>query len=196
MLQNQFGVTEGIEHQFISATISNEMSRDAIVAVIVAAILMMLYIWLRFRDLRFATSSVLALVHDVLVVLAFYAIIKWSVGSTFIACMLTLVGYSINATIVTFDRIRENINILPKSTPRSEIANKSITETLSRSIYSSLTTFIMVLVLYIFGVSTIKEFALPIMVGIVFGTYSSICLASSLWFILGGGDKPKTAKKA
>ena len=196
-LEAEFGVDkEKITEENISGAISNEMKTDALVAVAIALVLMLIYIWFRFKDIKFAASSVICLVHDVLVVLTFYAVIKWNVGSTFIACMLTLVGYSINATIVTFDRIRENLNILPKSTPRSEIANKSITETLSRSIYSSLTTFIMVLVLYIFGVSTIKEFALPIMVGIVFGTYSSICLASSLWFILGGGDKPKTAKKA
>lgn len=195
-MAENFGVdTEKITEENISGAISNEMKTDALVATLIALVLMLIYIWFRFKDIKFAASSVICLVHDVLIVLAFYAIIRWSVGSTFIACMLTLVGYSINATIVTFDRIRENINLLPKSTPRSEIANKSITETLSRSIYSSLTTFIMVLVLYIFGVSSIKEFALPIMVGIVFGTYSSICLASSLWFIFGGGDKKKAGSK-
>ena len=192
---SEFGVdVEKITEENISGAISSEMKTDALVAVIISLVLMLLYIWLRFKAIKFGVSSVVCLVHDVLVVLAFYAIIRWSVGSTFIACMLTLVGYSINATIVTFDRIRENLNTLPKSTPRSEIANKSITETLSRSIYSSLTTFIMVFVLYIFGVSSIKEFALPIMVGVVFGTYSSICLASAIWFILGGGDKGKVSK--
>ena len=196
-MADNFGVdTEKITEENISGAVSTEMKTDALVAVVIALVLMLIYIWFRFKDIKFAASSVICLVHDVAVVAAFYALIKWSVGSTFIACMLTLVGYSINATIVTFDRIRENLALLPKSTPRSEIANKSITETLSRSIYSSLTTFIMVFVLYIFGVSSIKEFALPIMVGIVFGTYSSICLASSLWFAFGKGDAKQVAKKA
>ncbi|MBQ0043163.1 MAG: protein translocase subunit SecD [Lachnospiraceae bacterium] len=184
MLQNQFGVTEGIEHQFISATISNEMSRDAIVAVIVAAILMMLYIWLRFRDLRFATSSVLALVHDVLVVLAFYVFSRIAIGSTFIACMLTIIGYSINATIVIFDRIRENMKIMGKKADLAEVANKSITQTLTRSIYTSLTTFVSVLFLYILGVPAIQDFALPLIVGIICGGYSSVCIAGALWYVM------------
>lgn len=192
---DNFGVDkEKITEENISGAISNEMKFDALIATAIALVLMLIYIWFRFKDIKFAASSVICLIHDVLIVLAFYAIIRWSVGSTFIACMLTLVGYSINATIVVFDRIRENIKLLPKSTPRSEIANKSITETLSRSIYSSLTTVIMVAVLYIFGVSSIKEFALPIMVGIIFGTYSSICIASNLWFIFGGGDNTKKSK--
>ena len=186
---------EKITDENISGAISNEMKTDAIVAVAIAMVLMLLYIWFRFKDIKFAASSVICLLHDVLVVLAFYAVIRWSVGSTFIACMLTLVGYSINATIVTFDRIRENLQLMPKNTKRSIIANKSVTETLSKSIYSSLTTVIMVLVLYIFGVASIKEFALPIMIGIIFGTYSSICLASALWFVLGGGDNPKPKKE-
>lgn len=190
LMGEKFAVdVEKITEENISSTISSEMKTDALVAVLIALVLMLLYIWLRFKDIRFGASSVICLVHDVLVTLAFYALFRWSVGSTFIACMLTLVGYSINATIVTFDRIRENLALLPKSTPRSEIVNKSITETISRSIYSSLTTFIMVLVLFIFGVASIKEFALPIMVGIVFGTYSSICLAGSLWFMFAGGDR-------
>ncbi len=193
-MADNFGVdSEKITEENISGAISKEMRSATVLAVIVALVLMLLYIWLRFKDIRFAGSSVLCLVHDVLVVLAFYAVIKWSVGSTFIACMLTLVGYSINATIVVFDRIRENRNLYP-GMARREIANKSITETLSRSIYSSLTTFIMVLMLYILGVASIKEFALPIMVGIVFGTYSSICLASALWYVFGGGDKGEKGK--
>ena len=194
---DNFGVdAEKITEENISGAISTEMKTDAVVAVLIALILMLIYIWFRFKDIKFALSSIICLVHDVAVVAAFYAIIRWNVGSTFIACMLTLVGYSINATIVTFDRVRENLANLPKSTPRSEIANKSITETVSRSIYSSLTTFIMVFVLYIFGVSSIKEFALPIMVGIVFGTYSSICLASALWYVMGESNKKKANKKA
>ena len=119
------------------------MRSDAIVAVIIATICMLIYIWFRFKDIRFASSAVIALVHDVLVVLAFYALSQTSVGSTFIACMLTLVGYSINATIVIFDRIRENLALESgrRDTDLKEVVNKSITQTLSRSINTSLTTF-------------------------------------------------------
>ena len=167
----------------ISSTISSEMKSDAIIAVVVAAALMLLYIWFRFKDVRFGCASVAALIHDVLVVLAFYAIARVSVGSTFIACMLTIVGYSINATIVIFDRIRENKAAVGPRADLDEIVNRSISQTLSRSVFTSLTTFVMVLFLYILGVSSIREFALPLMVGIACGTYSSICLASAFYMV-------------
>jgi len=174
---------DAITAETISSTISSEMQADAIWSVIVATLCMLVYIWFRFKDIRFGASAVTALVHDVLVVLAFYAVARVSVGSTFIACMLTIVGYSINATIVIFDRIRENMYEVNRDT-MEEMVNKSITQTLSRSIFTSLTTFIMVAALYIYGVSSIREFALPLMVGILCGTYSSICLASAFWTIL------------
>lgn len=168
----------------ISSTISGEMKTDALIAVLVASALMLIYIWFRFKDVRFGCSSVIALIHDVLVVLAFYAIARVSVGSTFIACMLTIVGYSINATIVIFDRIRENKALMGPKDDLGEVVNTSISQTLSRSVFTSLTTFIMVACLYILGVTSIKEFALPLMVGIVCGTYSSICLASAFYMVL------------
>lgn len=181
---DNFGVeSEKITAESISGAISQEMKRDAIVAVFIATICMLFYIWFRFKDIRFAGSAVLALVHDVLVVLTFYALLKWSVGSTFIACMLTIVGYSINATIVIFDRIRENLKTQSKIGLEA-IVDLSITQTLTRSINTSLTTFIMVFVLYILGVSSIREFALPLMVGIVCGTYSSVCITGSLWYMM------------
>ena len=181
---------EKIVAETISSTISSEMRKDALVAVVVATICMLVYIWFRFKDIRFAASSVLALVHDVLVVLAFYAIARVSVGNTFIACMLTIVGYSINATIVIFDRIRENLPGLGKGA-LDELVDKSINQTLSRSIFTSVTTFVMVAALYILGVTSIKEFALPLMVGIVCGTYSSVCLTGALWYVF----KTKIVKK-
>ena len=167
----------------ISSTVSSEMRVDAFVAVAIATVCMLLYIWLRFKDVRFATSAVLALVHDVLVVLAFYAVARISVGSTFIACMLTIVGYSINATIVIFDRIREERKLHSKE-DLVELVNRSITQTLTRSIYTSLTTFITVAVLFVLGVSSIKEFAAPLMVGIVCGAYSSVCITGALWYVM------------
>ena len=196
-MEENFGVDQStITAESISSTISNEMKADAVVAIVIAAVCMLIYIWIRFKDIRFAASSVLALVHDVLVVLAFYALARVSVGNTFIACMLTIVGYSINATIVIFDRIRENMGTMRNPKDKEELlamVNKSISQTLSRSIFTSLTTFFMVAALFVFGVTSIREFALPLIVGILCGTYSSICLAGSMWYIF----KTKfTGKKA
>ncbi len=192
VLAENFGVDETtITTESISSTISSEMRSESLLAVGVAAVFMLIYIWFRFKDVRFGASSVIALIHDVLVVLAFYAAARISVGSTFIACMLTLVGYSINATIVIFDRIRENMAVMGKKDDLVEVVNRSITQTLSRSIFTSLTTFIMVAVLFVMGVSSIKEFALPLMVGIVCGTYSSVCITGALWYIL----RTKVGKK-
>jgi len=192
-LVEKFGVNEElITAETISSTISSEMKSDAVIAVVIATVCMLIYIWFRFKDVRFAASSVAALVHDVLVVLAFYAVAKVSVGSTFIACMLTIVGYSINATIVIFDRIRENLGTMQKKDLLEELVNRSISQTLSRSIFTSLTTFIMVAALYVLGVTSIKEFALPLMVGIVCGTYSSVCITGALWYVL--RTKVKKAK--
>lgn len=211
LFTGQFGVDEKtINSETISATVSGEMRRNSIISVTIAVICMLIYIWIRFSDYRFGVSSVLALLHDVLVVLAFYAVARVSVSSTFIACMLTIVGYSINATIVIFDRIRENkkeaaekLRIASakrrskKNTASADdislkdIVNKSITQTLSRSIFTSLTTFVMVLMLFILGVTSIREFALPLMIGIACGCYSSICLAGFFWYFL----KNKLASK-
>ena len=191
---DQFGVSEdGITAENISSTVSSEMKADAIWAVITATICMLIYIWFRFKDIRFAGGAVIALIHDVLVVLAFYALARISVGNTFIACMLTIVGYSINATIVIFDRIRENLGGARKKDAEAlqEVVNKSITQTLSRSINTSLTTFIMVFMIFILGVTSIKEFALPLMAGIICGGYSSVCLTGALWYIF----RTKFAKK-
>lgn len=186
-LNEKFGVDEStITAESISSTVSNEMRQDAIVAVIIAAICMLIYIWLRFKDIRFGASAVLALLHDVLIVLAFYAIARISVGNTFIACMLTIIGYSINASIVIFDRIRENLGNSKKHSDEAlkEIVNRSITQTLTRSIYTSLTTFITIAALFILGVPSIREFAAPLIVGIVAGAFSSVCISGPLWYIL------------
>ena len=183
-MSDNYGLTENdIKVRNISGTVSSEMRTDAIVAVVIATICMLIYIWFRFKDIRFATSAVIALVHDVLVVLAFYVIARVSVGNTFIACMLTIVGYSINATIVIFDRIREELK-LNKKEDLKDLVNRCITQTLTRSIYTNLTTFIMVVVLYVLGVSSIKEFAAPLMVGIACGAYTSVCITGALWYVM------------
>lgn len=194
MLMRDWGIGENeITSETISSTISKEMKSDTLIAVIVAIVCMLIYIRIRFKDLRFGISSIAALLHDVLVVLAFYAAARVSVSNTFVACMLTIVGYSINATIVIFDRIRENMAVMSSKDDLKDVVNRSITQTMSRSIFTSLTTFIMVAVLYILGVTSIRDFALPLMVGIVCGTYSSICLAGGLWYLL--RTKIKTKKQ-
>ena len=185
VLETEFGVdVSKITAETISSTISGEMKSDAIVAVLVSTICMLIYVWFRFKDVRFGASSMICLLHDVLVVLAFYSLARVSVSSTFIACMLTIVGYSINATIVIFDRIRENMAEMKRKDDLKDVVNLSINQSLSRSIFTSLTTFIMVGVLFIMGVTSIREFALPLMVGIICGTYSSVCIAGVLWYTL------------
>lgn len=195
MVEN-FGVdAEKITAESISGAVSTEMKQDAVWAVVIATVLMLLYIWFRFKDIKFAASAILALVHDVLVVITFYAIAKWSVGSTFIACMLTIVGYSINATIVIFDRIRENLALRTNKQTLEDVVNLSITQTVTRSINTSLTTFVMVFVLFLLGVSSIREFALPLMVGIVCGTYSSVCVTGALWYVMTSWKAKKQPNK-
>lgn len=205
-LKKNLGVKESsIESENISSTISGEMRRTSVIAVIVAVLLMLVYIWFRFRDIRFGSAAVIALAHDVLVTLAVYALARLSVGSTFIACILTIIGYSINDTIVIFDRIRENLKNLPREKQNretlKELSDRSITETLTRSLSTSFTTVVMVIMLEILGVSAIRAFAFPLMVGVISGTYSSICIATELWYMMrigkktAGTAKGKKAKK-
>ena len=192
MLVEQFGVTEDvITSETISSTISSEMKSDTIFAVVIAIIGMLIYIRIRFSDIRFGISSIAALLHDVLVVIAFYAVARVSVGNTFIACLLTIVGYSVNATIIVFDRVRENMAEMTGKTELKDVINRSITQTLSRSIFTSLTTLVMVGSLYVLGVTSIRDFALPLMVGIVCGAYSSVCLAGAFWYVLRKKFPPK-----
>ena len=189
---DNFGVDETlITSETISSTISNEMKSDTILAVVVAIICMLIYIRFRFSDIRFGVSSIACLLHDVLVVITFYALARVSVSNTFIACLLTIVGYSINATIVIFDRVRENMAVMTKKDDLQDVVNHSITQTLSRSLFTSLTTLVMVGALYIWGVTSIRDFALPLMVGIICGAYSSVCIAGALWYVLRKKFAPK-----
>lgn len=198
-LENKFGVADSdIDSQSISSTVSSEMKQDAVIATVLAIICILIYVWFRFKDISFAGSTVLALVHDVAIVFTFYVFSRLSVGGTFIACMLTIVGYSVNSTIVIFDRVRDTIN---SATDKSkldykQVVNESITNTLTRSINTSLTTFIMLAVLYIFGVATIREFALPLMVGIIAGAFSSVFLTGNMWLIFRAAKEKHQAKSA
>ena len=184
LAENFSGVNEAdITAENISSIISGEMRSHAIMAVIIAVIAMLLYIFVRFRDFRFASSAVLALVHDICVVIAFYVWFRASVGSTFIAVMLTILGYSINATIVIFDRIRENMSVMHGESLAS-IVNTSVTQTLTRSLYSNITTFITIFVLYLYSVPSVREFALPIMIGLIAGCFSSVFVTGPLWYVM------------
>ena len=199
-LKENFNIADGaIETDTISNTISNETQRDAVLAVIIASILMLIYIAFRFSDVRFGVSAVIALIQDVMFVFFAYSVAYLSVGGTFIACMLTIVGYSINSTIIIFDRIRENLHVMNiKRDGYDKIVDRSISQTLWRNVYTNLTTFVMVLMLYILGVASLKEFTLALMVGIVAGTYSSICITGPLWLTLRKhiGKGEETAEKA
>lgn len=197
MLIEKFNAVDSEENfndEFISATVSNEMRKNAVVATVLATICMLIYIWFRFKNIKFASSAVLALIHDVLMVVFFYAVSRTIVGTNFIACLLTLVGYSINSTIVIFDRIRENKANMKRTDDLKDIVNLSITQTLTRSIYTTLTTFVMVFMIFIMGVSSIQDFTLPLMVGFIVGAYSSIFLTSSVWYMM-TSKKNKAAKK-
>jgi len=203
-LKNKLCEKYGIEQSSISAntvgaTISGEMQEKAFLAVAISCLAMLIYVSLRFRDLKIGASCIVALLHDALVVLACYAVFRIPMNNSFIAAILTVLGYSINASIVIFDRLRENKRRLG-SKNREEVMNTSIKQSMRRSVYTSLTTFFTIASLYIFGVQSVKEFALPIVVGIICGTYSSVFLAGSLWCLFDsfknnkkGGKKFKTA---
>ncbi|NMA85566.1 MAG: protein translocase subunit SecF [Epulopiscium sp.] len=198
-LKEKYNLTEGkdgdlLNFSSISPTVSGEMQVKALQALLLSSLAMLFYISFRFKDYRFGLSAVLALIHDILIMLTIYTVFRIPVNNSFIAAMLTIVGYSINDTIVIFDRLRENQPKMKKE-PIEEIVNRSVNQTMRRSISTSFTTFVMIAVLYFLGVTSIKEFALPIMVGILAGTYSSIFIASPLWYTLKKyEEKKKTAK--
>ena len=193
-LEGQYDI-DAFQTENISSSVSSEMQSDAVVAVVIATICMLIYIAFRFSDIRFGASAVVALLHDVLVVLTCYSVFKLSVGNTFIACMLTIVGYSINATIVIFDRIRENLkDVKLQKQSLEDVVNLSISQTFTRTINTSITTFIMVFILYIMGVPSIKEFAFTLMAGVVCGAYSSVCLTGPIWYFMKKARKRKRKK--
>ncbi len=192
-IMEKYSITaESISIQDVSSTVSKEMQTSAFTAVLVACIAMLIYIAIRFRDIKTAGSAVLALVHDAAIVVGCYALLRIPMSTTFIAVILTILGYSVNASIVIFDRVRENKTKVGKNN-FEELVNRSVSQTLRRSLFTSFTTFLTVLSLYIFGVESIKEFALPIAVGIVCGTYSSVFIAGNLWYTM---SARKTAKQA
>ncbi len=184
-LQEKYGFSDEdvLSVADISGTVSGEMQRAALIAVAIACIAMLIYISIRFKDFRMGGSAIIALLHDVLVVVAFYALFRVPINNSFIAAVLTVLGYSINATIVIFDRIRENKTKF-KRHEKDKLIDKSVNQTLSRSINTSLTTLFTIGAIYVLGVPSIKEFALPLIIGIISGAYSSIFISGSVWYIL------------
>ncbi len=171
----------------VDATMGREMWWSALKAIGLAVVLMLAYIWFRF-ELYSGISAVLALCHDVIIIIAFYAIFQFPVNSTFIAAILTILGYSINATIVVFDRVRENLTLMRNYSFES-VVNKSIWQTLARSINTSVTTLLTLICLYVLGVTSIKQFVLPLIIGVVCGTFSSVFMAGNFWVMLKGKNK-------
>lgn len=182
--------------EFVGSTIGRELYGKAVLSLAIASVLMLLYIWIRF-ELISGFAAVLALIHDVLIMIAAVLIFHVPINSPFIAALLTIIGYSINDTIVVFDRVRENRKRFSRSLSRNEVVDKSISETIVRSLNTSLTTLFAVAALYIIGVASIKEFTFPILIGILSGTYSSIFIASPIWAWMGDArDRRKQAKLA
>lgn len=178
----------------VNGTVSGRLIGDSLKAIALAIILMLIYITFRF-DFQSGTSAVLALAHDVIIMLGFYAIFGTTVSTSFIAAILTIVGYSINATIIIFDRVRENNRTMKKASA-DEIADNAIRSSYLRAINSSLTTLFTIGVLYVMGVDSIKEFALPIIIGILAGTYSSLFIAGPFWAWWKGGKATASQKKS
>lgn len=176
--------SSNINFESIGPAIGSELKGQALLALAIANIGILIYISIRF-EWRFGLASIFVLLHDVIVMTIFYGAMKIPVNSSFIAAILTIVGYSINATIVIFDRIRENMKLAKKIDP-ARIVNESISQTLARSINTSLTTLLTIATLYILGVPAVKEFALPLIVGLISGTYSSVFIASPVWLFLKG----------
>lgn len=198
-LKEKYSSAYELSFQRVGAVSSSELIKNAIIAVLIASVGILIYVWIRF-ELISGIAAIVALLHDVLIMLAFCAIINLPINSSFIAAVLTIVGYSINDTIVVFDRIRENDKIYTrKEKSQGAVVDISVKETLTRTLYTSLTTLLTITVLYILGVQTIKEFALPIIVGLISGTYSSIFIASPIWVLWedsrGKKDKSKKGNK-
>lgn len=191
-IKDKYSLTDAdlLSSMDISGTVSGEMQQKAIMAVVLACICMLIYISIRFKDLRAGASAILTLLHDCIVVIAFYAILRIPLNNSFIAALLTILGYSINATIVIFDRVRENKGRMTKA-KANEVIDSSVKQTLARSINTSVTTLLTIGAVYILGVTSVKQFALPIIIGIISGAYSSICLAGSIWYMLLPANKKK-----
>ncbi len=173
-----------IKSDYVSASVGSDLRNAAFMASLVAVILILIYITIRF-EFRSGIAAVVALVHDILVMLSMYIIFRIPFNMNFIAAALTILGYSINATIVVFDRIRENRKLDAKA-KFGDVIDRSIWQTMTRSIYTTITTLLAIIMLLILGVSSIRNFALPLLIGILCGCYSSVCISGPVWHALRG----------
>lgn len=180
--------TAPVSEDSIGASVGKELARNSLVALGIACIAMLIYIKIRF-EMNYGIAALIALLHDALITLSIFAIFNIPVNTPFIAAILTIIGYSMNDTIVIFDRVRENSKNMRRTTPEL-IANVSLTQTMSRSINTTLTSLISIVAVNIF-VPTVREFSFPLIIGIAFGAYSSIFIAAPVWVIL----KKKVKKK-
>ena len=176
----------------VAGSVSGELIKNALKAIVIAVLLMLLYITWRF-DFKSGTCAVAALAHDVIIMLGFYSIFRFTVNTSFVAAVLTILGYSINATIVVFDRVRENTRFIKKDS-FANVVNNSIWQTMGRSVNTSITTLIVLVVLYVLGVPSIKEFALPLIIGVVCGCYSSVFISGQFWVLLKGKNAKVVVK--
>ena len=183
-LKSKYGIENtNFTIQDVSGTISREMKKNSVISIVVACVCMLIYVSLRFKDFDIGASAVLALCHDALIVTGSYALFRIPFNNNYIAVILTILGYSINATIVIFDRLREDRKIIGRNNFEA-LVDSSVTKTLGRSIFTSLTVFIASGCLLIWGVDSIKRFALPITVGVICGGYSSVFISGNIWYLL------------
>jgi len=196
VFQEKYNLTDDdfVQAEQFGPAIGREIQKRALVSILISTLCILIYVSFRF-ELKFGIAAIIALIHDVLVVLAIFSIFRLTVNSSFVAAMLTIVGYSINDTIVVFDRIRENIKFLKKK-DYNELANISIEQTMARTINTSLTTLLTITALYILGVESIRQFSLPLIAGILVGSYSSIFIASPIWVLWKNWEKKRTGYNA
>ena len=183
-LKDEIGDYTVLREEKVGATIGGELITDALMATVISWILIILYVSYRF-EWRFGIAAILTLIHDVLIVLSVFSFLQKQVASSFVAAILTIIGYSINDTIVIFDRIRENQRLhFKRGGDLNELANRSIYQTLTRSLYTVFTVLFTTFALYFFGGDTTKDFSFALLIGFFSGSYSSIFIASPLWVVL------------
>lgn len=194
-LKEQYSLEDSalLSQNEIGAAVGKELTRNSLLALLAASLVMLIYVAIRF-EFKFGVAAIVATLHDVILTVSVYAIFGIPVNTPFIAAILTIVGYSMNDTIVIFDRIREN-NKNMRRADTVEVANISLTETMTRSIYTSLSTLVTIVAINIL-VPSVREFTIPLMVGIVFGAYSSIFIASPVWVFLKKRSGSKKIKNA
>lgn len=188
------GSTTVVSETNVSATISRELTMNALLALGIAVVLQVIYIWFRF-ELKFGVTAVVALVHDVIITLGVMSLLQIQLNSTFVAAILTVLGYSMNDTIVVFDRIRENLHKRKKGEDLEEIATRSIQEVITRSLYTGVSVLMMLVALLIWGGATLQDFTATLLIGTIAGTYSSVCVASTLWLFWAKADEGKKREK-